>query len=176
MAQQKLYAQFVWEDVLQNKIRRTAEVPNHESAVFAGVKHNATYFTTYLAEAPDDAKADKGPRAYLLTGESALQTAADVARYLEGNKDIPHVSRFEADFLPRMFGRVSRDTSLQESFSAAAHRPSVEEKYDALLDLLRRDAPDQPYLTPNSAGFIRIEACDEVYGRDLKRQYPRAAR
>ena len=176
MAQQKLYAQFVWEDVLQRKVSRTAEMPNHESAVAVGIKNNATYFTTYLAEAPDDAKAAKAPRAYLLTGESALQTAADVAHYLEASKAVPHVRAFEADILPRMFGRVSRNPSVQQSFSAAAARPDALEKYEALLDLLRRESPDQAYLTPNSAGFIRIEACDEVYGRDLKRQYPRPPR
>lgn len=176
MSNQKLFVHLVWENVLQEKQTAEVEVSSHEIAVAVGIKNNATYFTTYVAETPDDAKADKGPRAYLLTGEALLQTAADVARYLEQNKAVPHLREFQAPVLSRMFGRVSRNTSLQESFTSAAERPDTLEKYDALLDLLRRESPDQPYLTPNSAGFIRIEACDEVYGRDLKRHYPRGPR
>lgn len=172
MAVQKLFAQIVWEDVEQNKTKRTLEVPQHESAVIAAIKANATYFTTYTAAAPDDAAADKQPRAYIASGEAVLQTAADVIRYLEETKATPHLCAFGAPILPRMFGRVSRNSTLQAQFTAAANRAGDTEKFDALLTLLRQDAADQPYLTPNSAGFIRVEKCDEIYGGNGKRLYP----
>lgn len=175
MSEQKLFAQFVWEDVLQNKTRHTLAMPDHETAIAFGVKNNATYLTTYVAAEQDDAKADRGGRAYLLSPEAELQTAADVIRKLEQDRDVPHIRAFTADILPRMFGRASRDSRLQEKFSAAAARTEATEKFNALLDILRKDAPDQAYLTPNSAGYIRLEKSDEVYDAQQQRRYPAPA-
>lgn len=171
-APQKQYAQYVWEDVQQNTVKRTFGIPNQESAIAFGIKNNATYFTTYTASAPDDALADKSPRIYTCTQETALVTASQIISEMERYKSVPHLREFYADVLPRMFGRVSRDNTLQEKFAQAATRPDLTAKFDAILDLLRLEKPEQVFLIPNSAGYIRMEAGNESYGADGKRRYP----
>ena len=169
---QKQYAQFVWEDVEHNTVTRTYEIPNKASAIVFGVKNGAVYFTTYAADAPDDKLAGIGPRTYTTTMETELKTAAEIIHQLESYKEVPHLCKYMADILPRMFARVSRDSSLQDQFSAAAAKASNVEKFDALIGLLRQENPDQVFLTPSSAGFIKLESGDESYGADFKRRYP----
>ncbi|MDY0009553.1 MAG: hypothetical protein RBS08_07600 [Bdellovibrionales bacterium] len=171
-APQKQYAQYVWEDVQQNTVKRTFGIPNQESAIAFGIKNNATYFTTYTASAPDDALADKSPRIYTCTQETELLTAAQIIDHLEQYKSVRHLREHLAGTLPRMFARVSGDTSLQEKFTQAAAKPDATEKFDAILDLLRQEKPEQVFLIPNSAGYIRMEAGNESYGADGKRRYP----
>lgn len=169
--EKKLYAQLVWNSPLETT-KKTFEVADEVSAIKFAVENYATYFTTYQATQPDDALASEGPRAYTLALDGKLQTARQIIDGLENDKNTPHMRDFTAPVLERMFSRVSRDARLQAQFSAAAAKPDNTEKFDAIIDLLRTEKPDQVFVAPSSGGFIKMEEGDKVYAAGLKRVYP----
>lgn len=173
-AEKKLYAQFVWEDVELNKTVRTIEAPNPQSALAYGVRNHALYFTMYKAEAPDDKLAAAGRRLYTATMESKLQNTADIVAYLEQNKSVPHLAEYTGEVLPRMFGRVTRDAELQEKFNTASRKPDIQERFAAVIDLLKKELPGEVFLTPGHGGFIRMEQGDTSYDSEFRQRYPNA--
>lgn len=169
--EKKLYAQLVWNSALETT-KKTFEVADEVSAIKFAVDNYASYFTTYQATQPDDALANSGPRIYTLALDGELQTARQIIDALESDKNTPHMRDFNAPVLGRMFSTVSRDGRLQAQFSAAAAKPDNTEKFNAIIDLLRAEKPDQAFVVQSSGGYIKMEEGDKVYAAGLKRVYP----
>jgi hypothetical protein len=169
----KLFGEFVWENVYLEKTSRTYKIPNLEAAIAFGVKNNALYFTTYEAVSAADKPKVRSGRHYTATMEAKIHTAPEIIKYLEENRSVRPLWGSQDEILHRMFGRVSRNESLQEKFNRATAMPSRQERHDAIISLLRQESPEQLFLTPGHGGFIRLEDGDKSYGKDFQQIVPK---
>ncbi|MDI1227085.1 MAG: hypothetical protein PSY14_05320 [bacterium] len=163
----KVFAQLTRETVDFERGVATIDVPDKDSAKYYASVSNVLFMKVYEAEVPDDALAAKQPYIYTMNERSTLRDTAQVVNYLETLKADPA----QAEKLPHLFSRLTRDAALQEKFNLASRKAGTE-KIDAVIGLLKTELPEESFLTPLRGGFIRMEKGDICIGADLNTRFP----